>query len=271
MMKTGLAILVLGWAAQAADADLARVQRQIDPVRREVEAERQAYEADLARQKAWEASSRAQLADTRAQSRRARAEADSLGRVLKGLGDPAVDKVREQKNIQAESEAFARAVADRADALLEKIKREELPGYAESKERSLRDLSRGLRSGVIPADEGLAKLLDALSETIDRGRKVEAQQGAYTALDGRPLDGTYVRAGGFFEAFVSKDGSFGAYRIKSNEKGGAGWTWKETLGAERRDNLLKIARMLAGEQEAGFVPLPFGIISGLAASNGGEP
>jgi len=261
MRKTALAV-ILGWAAvHAADADLSRVQKQIDQMRRDVEAERQSYEADLARQKAWEASSRSQLADTRAQARRARAESDSLSRVLKALGDPAEDKAREQKEIQAEAEAFARAVAAKADALLEKIKREELPGYAESKERSLRDLSRGLRAGVIPADEGLAKLLDALSETIDRGRKVEAEKGSYTTRDGRPLDGTFVRAGGFFEAFVSKDGAFGAYRVKT----AAGWTWKETLGVERRENLLKISRILAGEQEAGFVALPFGLASG------GEP
>jgi hypothetical protein len=258
MMKSGLAILVFGWAAAHADADLSRIQKQIDQMRRDVEAERQSYDADLSRQKAWEASSRSQLADTRAQARRARAEADSLARVLKGLGNPVEDKAREQKEVQAEAEAFARAVADRADALLEKIKREELPGYAESKERSLRDLSRGLRTGVIPADEGLAKLLDALSETIDRGRKVEAQKGAYTALDGRPLDGTYVRAGGFFEAFVSKDGAFGAYRVKT----ASGWSWKESLTAERRQHLVKVAEILAKPEDAKFVPLPFGLASG---------
>jgi gas vesicle protein len=259
MMKTWLAgVILAGAAAVSAQSDLARTQRQIEQLRRDVEAERQSYDADLARQKAWEAASRAQLADTRAQARRARLESDSLSRLLAAVGNPAEAKAREQKQLQSEAEALAREIADRADALLAKIQREELPGFAESKERSLRDLSRGLRTGVVSPEDGLARLADALSELIDRGRKVEARSGSYTALDGRPLDGVYVSAGGFFEGFVSKDGAFGAYRHKSPE----GWAWKESLSADRRRNLLKISRMLASEEEPGFVPVPFGLISG---------
>jgi multidrug efflux pump subunit AcrA (membrane-fusion protein) len=259
MKKTWLTAFVLAGATGIfAQTELMRVQRQIEQARREVEAERQSYESDLARQKAWESASRGQLADTRAQARRARIEADSLARALAAAGNPAEDKAREQKRLQTEAEALAREIADRVDALLAKIQREELPGFAESKERGLRDLSRGLRTGVVPPEDGLARLADALSELIDRGRKVEARNGSYTALDGRPLDGVYVSAGGFFEGFVSKDGAFGAYR----HKGPDGWAWKESLPAERRQNLLKISRMLASEEEPGFVPLPFGIVSG---------
>jgi hypothetical protein len=261
MMKTWFAGTILAGAVGAfAQAELPRVQRQVEQARREVEAERQSYEADLVRQKAWEAGSRGQLAEARAQARRARYESDSLARALKAIGNPAEDKAAEQRQLQAEAAEFARELADRVDALLEKIRREELPGFADSKERGLRDLSRGLRTGVVEPGDGLAKLADALSELIDRGRKVEARNGSYTTLDGRPLEGSYVSAGGFFEGFVSKDGAFGAYRHKSPE----GWAWKESLPAERRRNLLKISRMLASEEEPGFVPLPFGLISGAA-------
>jgi hypothetical protein len=80
-------------------------------------------------------------------------------------------------------------------------------------------------------------------------------------VDGRPMDGFYVRAGGFFEAFVSKDGSHGAQRFKNE----AGWQWKEAMPADRRENLLKVAMMLQAQQEPGFVPLSFGVAAG------GEP
>jgi hypothetical protein len=251
-------LAVVAPAAFAADADLARLQRQIDQLQRDVDAERQLHEADLARQKAWDASAREQLADTRAQARRARVEADSLNRALKALGSPTQNRAEETKAAKREADALAAALADQADAVLAKVLREELPDFAVARERTLRDLSRGLRSGVIPPEEGLGQLLDQLSGIIDYGRKAEARPGAYTTLAGRPVDGTFVAVGGVFEAFISTDGSVGAYRRKTD----AGWEWKESLPAERRENLQKVARMLQGGLEPGFVSIPFGLVSG---------
>src|SRR5690606_3809425 len=151
------------------------------------------------------ASAKSQLADARAQGRRARAEADSLARTLAALGSPAQSRAEEQKAAKKESDAFAQALAAQAEAVLEKLLREELPGFAEAHERSLRDLSRGLRTGVVAPGEGLGRLLDELAAIIDYGRKVEARPGSYTTLDGRPVDGHFVSAGGVFEAFVSND------------------------------------------------------------------
>jgi hypothetical protein len=242
-------------------AELARLQRQIDQLQRDVDAERQLHEADLVRQKAWETSAKGQLADTRAQSRRARFEADSLARVLKAVGSPTQNRAEELQRAKKEADAFASALADQADAVLAKVMREELPDFAESRERALRDLSRGLRTGVVPPEEGLGLLLDQLSGIIDYGRKAEARPGSYVTLDGRPVDGHYVAVGGVFEGFISIDGAVGAYRRKTEQ----GWEWKESLPADRRENLLKMSRMLQGGETPGFVPVPFGLVSG------GEP
>jgi len=247
--------------AGAADPELARLQRQIDQLQRDVDAERQLHEADLARHKAWDASAKNQLADTRVQARRARAEADSLGRVLKALGSPTQNRAEELQKAKKEGEAFAAALADQADAVLAKVLREELPAFAEARERPLRDLSRGLRTGVIPPEEGLGQLLDQLSAIIEYGRKAEVRPGTYTTIAGRPVDGHFVAVGGIYEGFISTDGALTAYRRKSDK----GWEWSESLPADRRDNLLKMARMLQGSEEPGFVPVPFGLVSG------GEP
>jgi hypothetical protein len=244
-----------------ADPELARLQRQIDQLQRDVDAERQLHEADLARHKAWEASTRGQLADTRSQARRAQAEADSLARVLKSLGSPAQNRAEELQRVKRESDALAAELAALADAVLAKVLREELPDIAESRERTLRDLSRGLRTGVVPPEEGLGLLLDQLSGIIDYGRKAESRPGTYTTLDGRPVDGHFVAVGGVFEGFISTDGAIGAYRRKTEK----GWEWKESLPADRRENLLKMSRMLQGGEAPGFVPVPFGLVSG------GEP
>ncbi len=261
MTKTILAGAILGCLAtlgHANDAELARLQRQIDQLQRDVEAERQMYEADLARQKAWESASAGQLEDTRRQARRARLEADSLARVLRGLGSPTQNRAEENARARQEAEAFARALADQADAVLEKVLREELPDFAESRERPLRDLSRGLRTGVIAPEAGLGRLLDELSAIIEYGRKAEARPGTYTTLDGRPVDGHFVAVAGVFEGFVSGDGAVGAVRRRTDE----GWTWNESLPLERRENLLRISRMLQGTVEPSFVPVPFGLVSG---------
>jgi|GEM_PF-1072672 len=259
-----LAVLLSGAAALpalAADPELARLQRQLEQLQRDVDAERQLHDADLARHKAWEASAKSQLADTRSQARRARLEADSLERVLKTYGSPTQNRAEEQAKAKKEADAFAAALADQADAVLAKVLREELPDFAESRERALRDLSRGLRTGVIAPEEGLGQLFDQLSAIIEYGRKAEARPGTYTTRDGRPVDGQYVAVGGIFEGFVSADGAVAAYRTKTDK----GWQWNESLPAERRENLLKMARMLQGSEEPGFVAVPFGLVSG------GEP
>ena len=130
--------------------------------------------------------------------------------------------------------------------------------YRDPKERSLRDLSRGLRTGVIPPDQGLGQAFDHLSEILSWAGKVEAVAGSYTSLAGAPLNGFYVRVGGVFEGFVTGDGKTGAYRLHDDK----GWQWKESLTADRRENLLKIARMATAGEQPGFVAIPFGLVSG---------
>ncbi len=259
MKKTWLACCFAGLGLTAyADPELSRIQDQIEQVRRDLDAERRMYEAERSRQGAWEEASSAQLEDTRRQARRARTEADSLAAVLRGMGAPAQSRGEEMQRAHREMQAFAEAAAEWADSVLSKVMREELPGYAEVKERALKDLARGLRTGVIPADQGLGRLLDQVTEIIEQGRRTEVRPGTYTTLSGRPVEGHFLTSGGFYEGFVSVDGDFAAYRRRTVD----GWVWRESVPAERRQNLLRIANMLQGGQEPGFVPLPFGLVSG---------
>src|SRR5690606_12601759 len=233
-------------------------QRQIEQLRRDVDAERQLHDADRARHEAWEVTAHGQLAGLRTQARRARVEADSLARVLAGLGSPTQSRAAGLQAAHAERVAFAHALADHADSVLAKVLREELPDFAASRERALRDLARGLRTGVVAPQDGLGQLLDQLSAIIDYGRKAEVRPGTYTTRAGRPVEGHYVAVGGIYEGFISADGEVGAYRRKTKN----GWVWNESLPADRRDNLLNISRMLQGSEEPGFVPVPFGLVSG---------
>jgi len=259
-MKNPANLLVAGGLLLAAPlfADLAQVQRQIEALQREVDSERNMYQAEASRLSAGEKASRARLEDMRLQTRRARHEADSLRRVLAAQVRPGQSQAAEQKRLQDWNRRFALALADLVDSTLEKLVREELPHYAEPKERSLIDLSRGLRTGVVTPDQGLGQAFDHLSEIVAWSGKVEATAGSYTSQAGAPLNGFYVRVGGVFEGFVTEDGKTGAYRMKDAE----GWKWKESLTSDRRDNLLKIARMTLSGEQPGFVSVPFGLISG---------
>lgn len=239
-------------------ADLALVQRQTEALQREIESEKQAYQIELARSKAAESATRTRLADMRIQTLRARREADSLKGILAAQGRPGQGLAAEQKRLQDWNRRFANALADQVDAVLAKLTREELPVYREPKERSLKDLSRGLRTGVIPPDQGIGQAFDHLSEILAWAGKVEAVAGSYNNLAGAPLNGYYVRVGGVFEGFVTEDGKTGAYRMMDEK----GWQWKESLTADRRDNLLKIARMTTAGEQPGFVAIPFGLVSG---------
>lgn len=259
MNKTASALLLGGLVLAApALADLAQVQRQIEAVQRDLESERQMYQTELARKAASDQGSKSRLYDMRDQAHRARREADSLKGILAAQGRPGQSQAAEQKRIQEWNRRFASALADHVDSALAKLGREELPVLAEPKERALKDLARGLRTGVVPPDQGLGQAFDHLTEILGWSSKVEAVAGSYTTASGAPLNGFYVRAGGVFEGFVTEDGKTGAYRIKDAQ----GWQWKETLTAERRDNLLKIARMALSGEQPGFVPVPFGLVSG---------
>lgn len=251
----GLASLL--YAAPIA-ADLPQIQRQIEVVQRELESERQMYQTEQARKTSSDQGSKSRLEEMRGQAQRARREADSLKRVLVAQGRPGQSQAAEQQKLQEWNRRFAHALADRVDSVLVKLGREELPYYAEPKERALKDLSRGLRTGVVTPDLGLGQAFDHLSEILAWGSKAEAVAGSYTTFAGAPLNGFYIRVGGVFEGFVTEDGKTGAYRIKD----GHGWQWKETLTAERRENLIKIARMSLSGAQPGFVPVPFGLVSG---------
>lgn len=251
----------LGLTAHA-DPERSRIQEQIEQVRRDIDAERRLYEAEAERRQVREETTADQIEETRRQARRARAESDSLAGVLRSLGSPAQSRAEDLRQAHEEAEAFARAAADWADSALEKILREELPAYAEQKERDLKDLSRGLRTGVIPADEGLGRLLDQLAGILEQGRSAETRPGTYTTLAGRPVEGHFVSAGGFFEGFVSADGEFAAYLRREGRREEGGWSWVESVPADRRENLLHTATMIQGGREPGFVPLPFGLVSG---------
>ena len=258
MLRNTFAIFLAGSLAVPAMADLASVRRQIESLERDIETERQMYHSELGRKTAGEQGSRARLADMRDQTRRARREADSLRALLAAQGRPGQGQAEEQKRLQAWNRSFAEALAGQVDAVLLKLSREELPYYAEPKERALKDLARGLRTGVVPPDQGLGQAFDHLSEILGWAGKVEAAAGSYTTLAGAPLNGWYVRVGGVFEGFVTEDGKTGAYRFKDER----GWHWKESLTVERRDNLLKIVRMATAGEQPGFVPIPFGLVSG---------
>nr|MDQ3003440.1 DUF3450 family protein [Fibrobacterota bacterium] len=202
--------------------------------------------------------SKSRLNEMRDQTLRARLEADSLKRVLAAQGRPGQSQAAEQKRMQEWNRRFAHTLADHVDSVLAKVGRDELPYYAEPKERALKDLSRGLRTGVIAPEQGLGQAFDHLSEILGWASKAEAVAGSYTSLAGAPLNGFYVRVGGVFEGFVTEDGKTGAYRVKDAH----GWQWKETLTSERRENLLKIAHMTLSGEQPGFVPVPFGLVSG---------
>ena len=216
------------------------------------------YQTEQARKASSDQGSKSRLEEMRGQAQRARREADSLKRVLVAQGRPGQSQAAEQQKLQEWNRRFAHALADRVDSVLVKLGREELPYYAEPKERALKDLSRGLRTGVVTPDLGLGQAFDHLSEILAWGSKAEAVAGSYTTFAGAPLNGFYIRVGGVFEGFVTEDGKTGAYRIKD----GHGWQWKETLTAERRENLIKIARMSLSGAQPGFVPVPFGLVSG---------
>lgn len=254
----GLALSLASLSFNLAFADLGQLQRQIDALHRELESERQMYQAELSRKAASEQGSKSRLVEMRTQIVRAKREVDSLKTLLASTAKPGQNQVAEQQRLQDWNRRFAIALADRVDSVLVKLTREELPYYAEPKERAFKDLSRGLRTGVITPDQGLGQAFDHLTEILAWGSKCESVVGSYTTLAGAHLNGFYVRIGGVFEGFVTEDGKTGAYRLKDEQ----GWQWKETLTAERRENLLKIARMTLSGEQPGFVPVPFGLVSG---------
>jgi len=244
-------------------ASLDETRNAVDKLRREIETERQNLAVEQERQDIWTKNSEERLIHMRQETQRAQREIDSLGQVR----DRLLASRQAEGNAKAEAklaeQQIAGSIADQIALLKARIATQELPTLAEIKVKEMGDIERGLRAGLLSPEDGLGRALDQLGDMIDDGGKVSSKVGTYTTQKGLALPGTYVTAGGIFEAFVSDDGQLGAYRLKTDSV----WIWKETLNAERRMNLQKIAGMIKGTEKPGFVALPIGLAG---ASEDGE-
>ncbi len=254
-MHTPTLLFCLG-AAWAAPQTLEEIQAKIAQVEREIESERQLLQAETSRSESWSVASEERLSNLRAQSLRAWREADSLAKEKDFLIRQREGVKGRQQHIDQVLESLAARIADQVDSVAAQVEREELPSIAEVKSKELRDISRGLRAGLLKPEEGLGRALDQVGDIIDHGSKVSATPGPFQTAEGLTLAGQYVRAGGLFEGFVSDDGAFGAYRRRSAD---GTWEWRETLTADRRRQLQKVVAMLKEGDEPGFVTLPLGL------------
>ncbi len=137
----------------SAASNLAEMQRNIDKLQREIENEKQLYQSDLSRKSVWDATSKQRIEDMRTQVKRARLEADSLNREIGGIAKSREAALLSKDQNQKKLQEFAVAVADQVDAILAKMQESELPSTVEAKERPLRDISRGLRTGILAPEE----------------------------------------------------------------------------------------------------------------------
>ncbi len=249
-------ILLAGGIVGAATPE--QLQRDIDRLQKDIESEEQLLKSDLARYQAWQASAKDRETTVRGQLSRALREVDSLEREMGSMIREREAEQTARENAQKSLEAFARAVADQVDVVLARLRERELPTTVESREQALSDIARGLRSGLTSPEEGLSRALDQVAGLIDMGGQVEARPGQYNTQAGLPVSGNFVRAGGFFEAFVSDDMKVGAYRVR----GESGWVWKETLSADGKKQVAKAASILKSTQSPEFVALPFGLAAG---------
>jgi hypothetical protein len=250
-------ILAFGAAALfAAPQTLEEIQAKIAQMEREVESERQMLQSESSRSQSWTVSSTERLENLRIQAQRAWKESDSLSKEKDYLIGQRESVKYRQQHIDKVLETLAARVADQVDSIASQMEREELPSIVESKSKELREISRGLRAGLIKPEEGLARGLDQVGELIDLGSKVSVKPGSFQTKSGLTLSGQFVRAGGIFEGFVSDNGELGAYRRRSAE---GDWQWNETLTAEHRQQLKKVASMLREGEQPGFAHLPLGL------------
>lgn len=262
-----LAVLVFSVFTAPAQETLSSVQRELERVEREIEREKELHKQERKRAGEFDGQKAQRLQAVQEQMRLTQVRIDSLKR--------AVDKARQQKTahksqaqffINKEKEfrkAFAASLRGLAGDL-----RSDFPHNREKRVADLEDLAKGIEEGVTPAEEGLNRLTNLLSASLDFASDVEVYSGVYTAKAGGHHEGTYVRLGAAFLAFISQDGQLGALLTK----GSTGYQWLDTeLAADLRQAIAAAVRVAQGKESPRLVGLPIALQTPSDTTKGGQP
>jgi Protein of unknown function (DUF3450) len=254
--------LALAFGPAPAQETLSSVQRELERVEREIEREKELHKQERKRASEFDGQKAQRLQAVQEQTRLTQVRIDSLKR--------AVDKARSQKTahkaqaqffIGKEKEfrkAFAASLRGVANDL-----RQDFPHNREKRVADLDDLAKGIEDGITPAEEGLNRLTTLLSASLDFASDVEVYSGVYTAKAGGHHEGTFVRLGAAFLAFISQDGQLGALLTSSPQ----GYVWLDTeLAPDLRQAISVAVRVAQGKESPRLVGLPIALRSAAASA-----
>lgn len=251
----GLAFLCAGWVAVRAQETLSSVQRDLDRVEKEIDREKELHKQERKRATEFEAQKAEKLQALQEQARLTQARIDSLKRE--------VEKARHVKTAhKAQAQFFAGKEKDFRKALAASLRRlaedlrQDFPHQREKRVADCEELAKAVEAGTSTAEESLNRLTNLLTASLDFASGVEIYSGVYSAVSGGNHEGTYLRLGAAYLAFISEDGKLGALLIP----GAKGYRWMDSdLPVASRDALAAAVRVAQGKESPRLVALPVSV------------
>ncbi len=252
-VRVVLPILCLGWVGSVyAQETLSSVQRELDRVEREIEREKELHKQEIKRASEFSTQKAQRLQALVDQTKLTQARIDSLKKeVEKARRKKTAEKAQAQFYSSKEKE-FRQSMAASLLSLANDM-RSDFPYSREKRIADLEELAKSVAEGVIPTEEALNRMTGLLSASLDFAANIEVYAGVYTAKTGGSSEGTYLRLGAAFLAFISQDARVGALIVRNEGK-------YDSLDSELTpkvlDALSAAVRVAQGKESPRLVGLP---------------
>ncbi len=250
---SGASLFLICFLPLAGQETLSSVQRELDRVEKEIAREKDLHQSELKRAQAFEKSKAEKFAAINRQLVLSQNKVDSLKKEVARSGARKNAHRNQIALYQRKQEEF-RAHLVKESRELASFFRQDFPYQHERRIAELENLSQSLEAGTLGVEEGLFRIFGAIEEAVGFSRDSEVYAGVHRTLDGRNLDGKFVRLGAVFLGFVSQDGKHVAHLAPSD----SGYVWLDTdVSPEARKGVVLALSVAEGKTPPELVSLPF--------------
>ncbi len=234
--------------AQSSEREL---KRELESIQKEIKSEKDRWTHERERISLFKQQASKRLRDSEQQLRLVKLQSDSLKVEVKNLNSRNKKIANSSKYYINKRKKYATALAKEIDLISAHIS-SGFPFEAEGHSEALKSTASGLRSGVIPPEEGLSRAWAVLLARVSKGFESEVYSGTLSVESGE-LSGTFLRLGQVLLLFKDNDGNQLKYLVRK----GASFEWLQVPeDMEVRRKFKEIFDVMQGKIPPQLVQVP---------------
>ena len=235
-----------------AQETLPSVQRELDRVDKEIEREKDLHKMERKRAADFEIEKNLKIKALQDQIKQSQQRSDSLQRLVEHAKQQKASFKNQIALYQNKQKEFSKALAQQSRELIQYFQKD-FPYQMEKRISELEELASALEKGGLSPDEGLNRLFTTLQSAMDFAYDSEVYSGNYRTTTGQNIEGTYLRLGAAFLAFISQDEKVVGLLTHQDSS----YVWKDQdIAADIRPALQNAIKVAEGKVSPELVKLP---------------